>query len=50
MDQKCQIARQNMPNSFRNMPNKPKQADGCRFFRITRMSKGENAMLLWNQT
>jgi len=28
--QKCQIARQNTPNSFRNMPNKPKQADGCR--------------------
>jgi len=48
MGQKCQMARENMSYSFRNIANKSKQADGCRF-RITRVSKGKNAMLLWNQ-
>jgi len=40
MNKKCQTARQNMPNSFRNMPNKPQQGNGCQF-RITWMSKGK---------
>jgi len=33
---------------LQKMPNKPKQADACRFS-TTQMSNCKNVMLLWNQ-
>jgi len=44
MDQKCKIAHQNMPNTFK----KPQQADSCQFW-LTWMNNGKNTMLLRNQ-